>query len=108
MSEAAGLINTVLSFGLGLAVSDVNQDGWLDVYISNDFNEEDYLYINQKDGTFKNTIKEATGHVSLFSMGSDVADINNDALPDIFTLDMPVCRVLICSSTVNFRNCMLV
>jgi hypothetical protein len=88
VSEQAGLINNVLSFGLGIAVSDVNQDGWLDMYVSNDFNEEDYLYINQKDGTFKNTIKEATGHVSLFSMGSDVADINNDALPDIFTLDM--------------------
>lgn len=88
VSEEAGLINNVLSYGLGLAISDLNQDGWLDVYVSNDFNEEDYLYINQKDGTFKNTIKEATGHVSLFSMGSDVADINNDAWPDIFTLDM--------------------
>ncbi|HEX5172256.1 MAG TPA: VCBS repeat-containing protein [Cyclobacteriaceae bacterium] len=84
----AGLINNVLSFGLGLAVSDIDLDGWLDLYISNDFNEEDYLYMNQHDGTFVNVIKEATGHVSLFSMGSDVADINNDALPDIFTLDM--------------------
>ncbi len=88
VSEAAGLINNVLSYGLGLAISDIDQDGWLDIYVSNDFNEEDYLYINQQDGTFKNTIKEATGHVSLFSMGCDVADINNDALPDIFTLDM--------------------
>lgn len=88
VSEKAGIINNLLSFGLGLAISDVNQDGWPDVYVSNDFNEEDYLYINNQDGTFKNVIHEATGHVSLFSMGSDIADINNDALPDIFTLDM--------------------
>ena len=88
VSEKAGIINNVLSFGLGIAVSDVNGDGWTDVYISNDFNEEDYLYINNRDGTFSNVIKEAAGHVSLFSMGSDIADINNDALPDIFTLDM--------------------
>jgi hypothetical protein len=88
ISAQAGIINNVLSFGLGVAVSDVNLDGWPDMYISNDFNEEDYLYINNQDGTFKNVIAQATGHVSLFSMGSDVADINNDALPDIFTSDM--------------------
>jgi enediyne biosynthesis protein E4 len=88
VSEEAGIINNVLSFGLGIAVSDVNSDGWPDIYISNDFNEEDYLYLNNQDGTFKNSIREATGHVSLFSMGSDIADVNNDALPDIFTLDM--------------------
>ena len=88
VSEKAGIINNLLSFGLGLAVADVNEDGWPDIYVSNDFNEEDYLYINNQDGTFKNAIREATGHVSLFSMGSDIADVNNDALPDIFTLDM--------------------
>ncbi len=88
VSEKAGIINNVLSFGLGLAISDLNGDGWSDLYISNDFNEEDYLYINNHDGTFKNVVKEATGHVSLFSMGSDIADINNDGLPDLVTLDM--------------------
>jgi hypothetical protein len=88
VSEKSGIINNVLSFGLGLAVADVNNDGWPDIYISNDFNEEDYLYINNGNGTFRNTIREATGHVSLFSMGSDIADVNNDARPDIFTLDM--------------------
>jgi enediyne biosynthesis protein E4 len=88
VSEKAGIINNLLSFGLGLAIADINEDGWPDVYVSNDFNEEDYLYINNQDGTFKNAIREATGHVSLFSMGSDIADVNNDALPDIFTLDM--------------------
>ncbi len=88
VSKRAGLISNVLSFGLGLAVSDLNQDGYLDMYISNDFNEEDYLYMNNGDGTFTNTIKKATDHVSLFSMGSDIADINNDGLTDIYTLDM--------------------
>jgi enediyne biosynthesis protein E4 len=59
VSERAGIINNVLSFGLGLAVSDVNGDGWPDLYISNDFNEEDYLYINNKDGTFSNVVRGA-------------------------------------------------
>lgn len=88
VSEKSGIINNVLSFGLGVAVSDLNGDGWSDLYISNDFNEDDYLYINNQDGTFKNVVKEATGHISLFSMGSDVADVNNDGLPDLVTLDM--------------------
>jgi hypothetical protein len=88
VTEQSGLISNVLSFGLGVAVSDLNQDGFLDMYISNDFNEEDYLYMNNGDGTFTNTITQATDHVSLFSMGSDVADINNDGLADIYTLDM--------------------
>jgi len=88
ISEKAGIINNVISFGLGVAISDLNQDGWPDIYVSNDFNEEDFLYINNHDGTFKDVIREATGHVSLFSMGSDAADFNNDLLPDIITLDM--------------------
>ena len=88
VSANAGIINNVLSFGLGIAVSDVNGDGWPDLYISNDFNEEDYLYINNRDKTFTNVVRDAMGHVSLFSMGSDIADINNDALPDVLTLDM--------------------
>ena len=88
VSERAGLINNVLSFGLGIAISDVNSDGWPDIYISNDFNEEDYYYVNNKNGTFTNAVRDAFGHVSLFSMGSDIADVNNDALPDIYTLDM--------------------
>ncbi|MEJ1238136.1 VCBS repeat-containing protein [Chryseolinea sp. T2] len=88
VSSKAGLISNVLSFGLGLAISDINGDGWPDIYVSNDFNEEDYYYINNHDGTFRESVRDAMGHVSLFSMGSDVADINNDALPDVFTADM--------------------
>jgi len=88
VSEKAGLISNILSFGLGVAVTDFNLDGFMDMYISNDFNEEDYLYMNTGDGTFTNTITKATDHVSLFSMGSDAADINNDGLTDIYTLDM--------------------
>ncbi len=75
-------------FGLGIATGDVNKDGYPDIYVSNDFFERDYLYINQKDGTFKEDIQNETGHVSLASMGSDIADINNDGQYDIFTTEM--------------------
>ncbi|MCU0354845.1 MAG: VCBS repeat-containing protein, partial [Cytophagales bacterium] len=87
-SSEAGLLNNVLSFGLGMNITDVNNDGWLDVYVSNDYNENDYLYINQKNGTFKESIREMMGHTSMFSMGTDAADINNDGRTDIVTLDM--------------------
>ena len=75
-------------FGLGLSISDVNMDGWPDIYVSNDYLSNDLLYINQKNGTYKNCISEFIGHQSQFSMGNDAADINNDGLPDIITLDM--------------------
>lgn len=88
VSEQAGLINNVLGFGLGVAVSDFNGDGWPDIYVSNDFNEEDYLYINQADGTFREDLRSWMDYTSLFSMGSDVGDVNNDGLMDILSLDM--------------------
>ena len=91
VSQQAGIISNVLSFGLGVAISDVNNDGWLDIYVSNDFNEQDYLYINQKNGSSPQFIDESSsrlGHTSLFSMGSDAADINNDGSPEIITMDM--------------------
>lgn len=88
VSEAAGIKGTPLGFGLGVAATDVNNDGWLDLYISNDYIEEDYLYINQKDGTFRDELKTQMGHTSHFSMGSSVADINNDGWMDILSLDM--------------------
>lgn len=88
VSTKAGIFGSEIGFGLGVAVSDLNNDGWEDIYVSNDFFERDYMYINQRNGTFKEVITEATGHISLSSMGSDVVDINNDGLPDIFTTDM--------------------
>lgn len=88
VSEQAGIYGSLIGFGLGLNVSDVNQDGWYDIYVSNDFYEQDYLYINQKDGTFKEASRDWAGHMSFFSMGADIADINNDGFPDVFTTDM--------------------
>ncbi len=88
VTEQAGLSSSVLSYGLGLGVSDLNDDGWPDFYISNDYTIPDYLYINNHDGTFTNQLKTSVRHTSHFSMGNDVADVNNDALPDILTLDM--------------------
>ncbi|MEM8966068.1 MAG: VCBS repeat-containing protein, partial [Bacteroidota bacterium] len=88
ISRDAGIIQNVLGFGLGVAVTDVNSDGWFDIYVTNDYNEEDYLYINQQNGTFQESLRNYMEHTSLFSMGCDAADINNDASPDIITLDM--------------------
>ncbi|HTR32003.1 MAG TPA: VCBS repeat-containing protein [Puia sp.] len=88
VSEQAGIYGSVIGFGLGVTVADLNKDGWDDMYVSNDFFERDYMYINQHDGTFKEVITDATGHISLSSMGSDVMDINNDGWYDIFTTDM--------------------
>ena len=88
VSEAAGIKGSPLGFGLGVTVSDINKDGWPDLYISNDYVEPDYLYINNGDGTFTDRMIDYMQHISYFSMGCDVSDINNDGLPDIFTLDM--------------------
>ncbi|HET8736322.1 MAG TPA: VCBS repeat-containing protein [Pricia sp.] len=88
VSAEAQLVSNVLGFGLGLAISDINNDGWPDIYISNDYNEQDYLYVNNQDGTFTESLEKFIGHTSLFSMGSDIADINNDGFTDIMTLDM--------------------
>ncbi|MCP9235213.1 VCBS repeat-containing protein [Lewinella sp. JB7] len=88
VTEAAGINGSALSYGLGLALSDVNGDGLTDFYVSNDYEVPDYLYLNNGDGTFTDRLGEQLGHTSHFSMGSDVADVNNDGLPDIFTLDM--------------------
>lgn len=88
VTEKAGISSSSLSYGLGVNVSDINQDGWPDIYIGNDYTMPDYLYINQKNGTFKDRIQEMLDYTSHFSMGNDIADINNDGLVDIFTLDM--------------------
>ena len=88
VTREAGIKNNPLGFGLGIAVEDFNDDGWPDLYISNDYIEEDYLYINEQNGTFKETLKENIRHISHFSMGNHAADINNDGYSDIVTLDM--------------------
>ena len=88
ISEEAGIHGGGLNFGLSACASDINGDGWLDLYVTNDFEEQDYLYINNKNGTFKEVNKISTGHTSKFSMGSDIADFNNDLLPDILVVDM--------------------
>lgn len=88
VTRESGLVANVLSFGLGIATSDFNRDGWTDIYISNDYNEEDYLYLNQGDGTFRESVRESFAYTSLFSMGSETADFNNDGWVDLVTLDM--------------------
>ena len=88
VSAQAGIYGSEIGFGLGVTVGDVNNDGWDDIYVSNDFFEKDYLYMNQHNGTFKEVIDSAMGHISNGSMGSDMADINNDGWLDIFTTEM--------------------
>ncbi|HTE00640.1 MAG TPA: VCBS repeat-containing protein [Mucilaginibacter sp.] len=88
VTKEAGIYSSDIGFGLGVSVVDINQDGYPDIYVSNDFFERDYLYINQKNGTFKEDIQSETGHLSQASMGSDIADINNDSQYDIFTTEM--------------------
>ncbi|MEO6288584.1 MAG: CRTAC1 family protein, partial [Ginsengibacter sp.] len=88
VTVASGIISNPLGYGLGVSVSDINNDGWPDLYVTNDYVEEDYLYINNRDGTFSEKLKDEVGHLSNFSMGCDIADINNDGWPDVFTLDM--------------------
>lgn len=88
ISLQAGITSNVLTFGLGIAVSDINNDGWPDVFVSNDFNEPDYLFINNRNGTFTEQLSRCLDETSLFSMGSDAADYNNDGLIDLLTLDM--------------------
>ena len=88
VSKEAGVYGSLIGFGLGISVGDVNGDQWPDLYISNDFYEKDYLYINQKNGKFKEELENRMGHISLSSMGSDIADINNDGHLDIFATDM--------------------
>jgi hypothetical protein len=88
VSEQAGIFGGINGYGLGIAVSDFNKDGFPDIYVGNDFHEDDYYYLNNGNGTFTNQLKRHFGHTSRFSMGNDVTDINHDGLPDLLTLDM--------------------
>ncbi len=87
-TKEAGFLSNVLNFGLGVAVADFNNDNWPDIYVCNDFYEQDYLYINQQDGTFSEKLEEYCRYISLSSMGCDAGDINNDGFIDLITLDM--------------------
>ncbi len=88
VSDKAGIYGSVIGFGLGVTVGDINMDGWLDIYVSNDFFERDYIYMNKGDGTFKENLPTQMNSISVASMGADMADINNDCYPDIFVTEM--------------------
>ena len=88
VSEESGIYGSVIGFGLGVTVGDVNNDGWMDIYVSNDFFERDYLYINNADGTFSEELEYQIKSISAASMGADMADINNDGYSEIFVTDM--------------------
>jgi enediyne biosynthesis protein E4 len=81
-------INKSFGYALGVVTADLNNDGWVDIFVSNDYADNDYIFINQKNGTFKDEVKTMTNHVSLFSMGADIADINNDGFEDIMVMEM--------------------
>lgn len=88
VTKEARIYSSIIGFGLGITVSDVNQDMWPDIYVSNDFTENDYLYINNQDGTFSEQLEESIRQTSRYSMGNEVADLNNDGYPEIITTDM--------------------
>ncbi|MCE7066903.1 VCBS repeat-containing protein [Dyadobacter sp. CY326] len=88
VTQKSGIHQYPLTFGLGMAIADINQDGWQDIYVTNDYNESDYLYINNHNGTFTDVTQQYFRHLAQFSMGVDIADFNNDGLPDVMSLDM--------------------
>lgn len=88
VTPLSGIISTKIGYGLGVVAGDINMDGWPDLYVCNDFHEDDYLYINQQNGTFREVLNEQIMHTSRFSMGTDMADINNDGWSEVISLDM--------------------
>jgi hypothetical protein len=101
VTSEANLYSSKIAYGLSAAIADFNQDSFPDIYVCNDFSENDYYYLNQGDGTFKESVRELAGHTSNFSMGSDVADFNNDRWPDLLTLDMRPDKEEILKSTMS-------
>ena len=88
VSQRAGIFGSVIGFGLGVTVGDVDRDGWPDIFVSNDFFERDYLYLNQRDGTFREALTESMQSISAASMGADLADIDNDGYAELFVTEM--------------------
>ena len=88
VSDSAGIFGSGINFGLGISISDLNQDGWPDIMVSNDFNEQDFVYLNNRNGTFREVCKQSFAHMSRSTMGIDIADYNNDLLPDVMATDM--------------------
>ena len=88
VTEKAGIYNSEIGFGLGVSVGDVNRDGWMDMYVSNDFFERDYFYINDRNGGFTEVLADTLSSISTTSMGGDIADLNHDGYPEIFVADM--------------------
>lgn len=88
VTKESGIYSSVIGYGLGVTVGDINWDGYPDIYVGNDFHENDYLYISNGDGTFTEQLEASIQHTSRFSMGNDIGDINNDGFPDILSLDM--------------------
>ena len=104
VSEEAHIYGSLIGFGLGVTVGDINGDQYPDIYICNDFYERDYLYINQKDGTFSEELEKRIKHTSLASMGADMADVNNDGYPELFVTDMLPRDPYRYKTTTSFEN----
>ncbi|HYW34949.1 MAG TPA: VCBS repeat-containing protein [Balneolaceae bacterium] len=104
VSKKAGIYGSQLGLGMGVMVGDVNRNGWPDIYVSNDFIERDYLYLNNGDGTFSESLTHEMNNTSLSSMGGDIADINNDGYPDIFTTDMLPAKHSRLKTITTYRN----
>ncbi|MEO6722862.1 MAG: CRTAC1 family protein, partial [Ferruginibacter sp.] len=104
VTAPAGIYSSKIGFGLGVTISDVDGDGWQDIYVSNDFFERDYLYLNNHDGTFEESLENSIRELSMNSMGADIADINNDGYPDIYVTDMLPEKEARIKTKTNFEN----
>jgi enediyne biosynthesis protein E4 len=104
ITASSGIFGNKLELGLGVSISDINKDGWQDLYVSNDFFERDYLYINNHDTTFTECLEKYIPEISMFSMGADIADINNDTYPDIYVTDMLPEKESRLKSKTNFES----